>query len=218
MSSTNNRGTISAMVLGGIGIISVSVLVYFFFMRTPTFKAIKLEGEGAPKDDSSSSPPPKKKDVYEPPRSTDSKKASTEAAVVVDDDDDDEEEEEDEDAAAVAALKAKFDDANRMASKLIQGQAYERAVEKLTEALDLAPQVPGAAKHIVTLYNNRSAMYEKIKAYDKAMSDITVVLAMDMLHTKVHIRRARICEAQVRIFPSDIICTVFRKILCSQFI
>lgn len=151
-------------------------------------------------DDSESSPPKKKKDVYEP-KSSGSKSSGSSSAkqtVVVEDEDEEEEsdDEEDEDSTALNALKAQFDDANRLASKLIQGQAYERAVEKLTEALELAPKVPGASKHIITLYNNRSAMYEKLKAYDKAMADITVVLAMDMLHTRVHLRRARIFEAQ----------------------
>jgi hypothetical protein len=52
-------------------------------------------------------------------------------------------------------LKTQYDDANRLASKLIQGNAFLRAAEKLTEALELAKSVPSAAKDVLTLYNNR---------------------------------------------------------------
>ena len=47
------------------------------------------------------------------------------------------EDEEDEEEAKMAELKTKYDDAVRMASKLIQGNANKRAIEKLTEALEL---------------------------------------------------------------------------------
>jgi TATA-binding protein-associated factor Taf7 len=48
-----------------------------------------------------------------------------------------EEDEEEEKKKREAELKSKFDDVTRMANKLIQGNAYPRAIEKLTEALEL---------------------------------------------------------------------------------
>ena len=48
-----------------------------------------------------------------------------------------EEEEEDEEERKMAELKDQYDNAVRMASKLIAGNATKRAIEKLTEALEL---------------------------------------------------------------------------------
>jgi tetratricopeptide (TPR) repeat protein len=118
-----------------------------------------------------------------------------------DDEDEDEEEDVEEENAVVdlelEALKTQYEDANRLASKYINGQMHAKAIEKLSEALEIAPRVPNASRDIVTLYNNRSAMYEKIEAFDKALSDITVLLALDANHLKARVRRARIYEAQV---------------------
>ena len=94
------------------------------------------------------------------------------------------------------ALKAAYDDATRLAVKLLNGKSYVRAAEKYTEAIDLAQQLPSVAKDILTLYNNRSAMYEKLGEYEKSMNDITVVLALDGTHIKARTRRSRIYEAQ----------------------
>ncbi len=58
-----------------------------------------------------------------------------------------------------------------------------------------AGQVPSAAKDILTLYNNRSAMYEKSGQYEASLRDITVVLTMDAMHQKAKLRRARVYEA-----------------------
>jgi len=61
----------------------------------------------------------------------------------VEDDEDDEDEnddvidEEERQKNLNAELRAKYDDATRLANKLIQGNAYTRAIEKLTEALEL---------------------------------------------------------------------------------
>jgi tetratricopeptide (TPR) repeat protein len=123
-----------------------------------------------------------------------------------DDEDEDEEEEEEENAVVdmeLEALKTQYEDANRLASKYISGQMHAKAVEKLSEALELAPKVPNASKDIVTLYNNRSAMYEKMEAFDKALSDITVLLTLDTNHLKARVRRARIYEAQVHLLSFD---------------
>lgn len=126
-----------------------------------------------------------------------------------DESDDEEEEEtddeEEDDSAAekkkadevALANKAKYDDANRMATKLIAGNQHARAAEKLSEAIELAKSIASVNKDIPTLYNNRSAMYEKCGEYEKSLQDITVILAMDPNHMKARIRRARVYEALV---------------------
>jgi tetratricopeptide (TPR) repeat protein len=79
----------------------------------------------------------------------------------------------------------------------LKGQQYQRAADAFTKALDLAPSVPSATSKILALYNNRSAMYEKLGEFDKSLSDISIVLAMDGKHIKAHNRRARVLEAKV---------------------
>ena len=98
--------------------------------------------------------------------------------------------------------KAAYEDSIRLAKKLMNGNSYLRAAEKYGEAIDLADQIPSAAKDVLTLYNNRSAMYEKAGELDKSMNDITVVLALDSLHLKARVRRARILEAQGKGFEA----------------
>jgi Tfp pilus assembly protein PilF len=49
----------------------------------------------------------------------------------------------------------------------------------------------------MALYNNRSAMYFKEGNIDKAMQDITSILAFDPVHMKARNRRAKIYEEQV---------------------
>eukprot|EP01035_Chromulina_nebulosa_P020192 gene20192-26210_t len=119
-----------------------------------------------------------------------------------DDEDDEEEEEEEEnneeekEKKLLDEYKSKYDDATRLAKKYLDGQLYIKAATKFSEAIDLASHIPSASKDILTLYNNRSAMYEKANEFQKALSDITVVLAMDIKHLKARSRRARIYEAQ----------------------
>jgi tetratricopeptide (TPR) repeat protein len=171
------------------------------FWRKPAVPAIKDSKEtpsrpAAPKEESAKKQPEVVKKVESKP--------SQEFVVEDAEDDEDEEEAEEEEAngvedAELEALKTKYEDANRLATKYINGQMHAKAIEKLTEALELAPKIPNASKDIATLYNNRSAMYEKMEAYDKSLSDITVLLAMDTNHLKARVRRARIYEAQVTI-------------------
>lgn len=202
------KGTISALVLGSIGIVSVSFLFYYFFYKQPSASSkrtvLKVEnsGEKPNKSDESRS----SKVVAEDVDSSDDE-ADNGGDVDVDGNDDEDEDGDDDDevetdnkdaeaAKELLELKAKYDDTNRLATKLISGRSWERAIEKLTDALELAPRLPSASKDIMTLYNNRSASYEKVGIYDKALLDITIVLAMDPYHLKARARRARIFEAQ----------------------
>lgn len=108
-----------------------------------------------------------------------------------------------EEAKKLEELKSSYDDVCRVASKLLAGGAFERAAEKYSEALELARQIPTVSKKdVITLYNNRSAMYEKLGEFQKALSDITVVLAVDNKHIKARGRRGRIFEAQGKLKES----------------
>lgn len=180
------------LALLGLGLTAVAAFACYFFFGGPS----KVKAVEAPK--STKSPAPAK---------------SVNNQVEVEDADDDEEEEEEEEAEEkkdesndaaqaaadeAAALKEQYEAALRQSTRLIQGQAHARAMEKLTEAINLAPKIPSASKDILTLYNNRSAMYEKVQDYDACLRDISVVLNMDPNHLKARVRRARVYEAQVR--------------------
>jgi len=119
----------------------------------------------------------------------------------VEDDDEDssedgENDDEEQQKIKDAELRSKYEDATRVANKLIQGNAYGRAIEKLTEALELAKLVPPSGKDVMALYNNRSAMYLKEGNVEKAMQDITSILTFDPKHIKARNRRAKIYEEQ----------------------
>jgi len=188
------------LIFGGLSLVSASFLMYFMFWRKPSVPAIKDKKEEKPVEKTTDKV---EKPVKQQPEVVKKTAAPVPDVIVEDADSDDDEEEEAEVASTVDVeleeLKTKYEDANRLASKLISGQSYEKAVAKLTEAIELAPQIPNAGKDIMTLYNNRSAMYEKLNLYDKSLSDITVILTMDPFHMKARVRRARVFEAQVHI-------------------
>jgi tetratricopeptide (TPR) repeat protein len=186
--------TISTLLLGSLGLLSFSMLMYFtFFRKQPKFIKFDDSAEGG----SGKVAPDGKLASTETATATGS---THETDVTVEDVGEDEEEDDEEESGAVdvelEALKTRYEDSNRLASKFISGQKYDKAIEKLSEAIELAPQVPNAGKDIMTLYNNRSAMYEKSEVLDKALTDITVVLSMDGFHLKARVRRARIYEQQ----------------------
>ena len=60
--------------------------------------------------------------------------------------------EEEDDEAKMVELKTKYDAAVRMASKLIQGHACKRAIEKLTEALELGDNYILNQYHFIVSY------------------------------------------------------------------
>mmetsp|Transcript_105551 Transcript_105551/g.207034 ORF Transcript_105551/g.207034 Transcript_105551/m.207034 type:complete len:702 (+) Transcript_105551:86-2191(+) len=191
------QSTLNIWLLGGMGLLSVSVLCYFMFWRAPNNAPAIKDGKDS-KSPASKSPNTSSKTDAKPSATKKVESKPLPEVVVEDAEDESDDEEEIVDAgdAELEALKTKYEDANRIASKYISGNMYEKAVEKLTEALDLAPQVSSSSKDVPTLYNNRSAMYEKLGMFDKSLSDITIILTMDPNHMKARVRRARIFEAQ----------------------
>lgn len=211
----SGKSSASALILGlGVtAVFSISFLFYSFFWKTKSNQPKILP----PADESSAntltaginttSSPPDVKKVEEEEECTTGVPEAVAAPVpspphvVVEEDDSDEEEEDDaESMAAQLALKTSYDDALRLAKKLLAGEKFFKAAEKFSEAIKLAEELGGSAsKDITTLYNNRSAMYEKCGELDLALTDIGLVLAMEALHLKARIRRARIYEVQNKI-------------------
>lgn len=183
-----------ALILGVVTVVAASVICYYYY--------ISQDSKTGDKKKKKSSETQKVKDV-----------PSVQIDTIEEDDDDAEEviegeEEEEEEITEEEKIAEEltppiqdiqrelYDAANRLASKYISGQSYKKAAEKLTEAVDLAKLIPSASKDILTLYNNRSAMYEKMGEYDKSLNDINFVLEMDTFHIKARVRRARVYEAQ----------------------
>lgn len=81
----------------------------------------------------------------------------------------------------------------------MKANKFAKAAEKYSEAIQILSNNPGLGtnKDMLTLYNNRSAMFEKSETFPQALEDILIVLSLDPLHIKARIRRARIYEAQV---------------------
>jgi tetratricopeptide (TPR) repeat protein len=111
---------------------------------------------------------------------------------------DDNEEGTNEEEEMQTKLKQEFDSYSSMATKLMKGNKFNAAAEKYSEAIKLIAKHSylGGNKDLIALYNNRSAMYEKVSAYQQSLEDIILVLTLDPLHIKARLRRSRIYEAQ----------------------
>jgi tetratricopeptide (TPR) repeat protein len=106
-------------------------------------------------------------------------------------------------------LHRRIEEIDRKGKTLFKDKKYMEAAETFTEALDLieAKKSNGAesgksssslTRQIITLTNNRSAMYEKAALPDLALSDCDIVLNLDPAHSKARTRRLRILESQKR--------------------
>lgn len=135
---------------------------------------------------------------------------SKKPSVEVEDDEDDDEDEEDEGEAKARQQKEeeakqqkdRYDGCMSVADKCVKGNDHARAIQKYTEALEIAPFVPSATRAIPTIYNNRSAMHEKLGQFPQSLGDIDTLLAVDPYHVKARVRRARIFEAQDKLQES----------------
>ena len=108
------------------------------------------------------------------------------------------------------ALHRRIEEIDRAGKALFKEKKFAEAAEAFTEALELIEKREGAGKggpaggsqsltrQVVTLTNNRSAMYEKAALPDLALADCDAVLAADPSHAKARARRLRILEGQGR--------------------
>ena len=110
-------------------------------------------------------------------------------------------------------LHRRIEEIDRAGKALFKEKKFMEAAETFTEALNLIEQRPtkspsdsdsniksssSLTRQIITLTNNRSAMYEKATFPDLALSDCDAVLNLDPAHSKARTRRLRILESQKR--------------------
>ena len=72
------------------------------------------------------------------------------------------------------------------------------AAQAFTAAIQLIPSSETSANLLrqqITLYNNRSAMYEKAAIYELALDDCDVILTHEPSHQKARLRKLRILES-----------------------
>lgn len=207
-SSKGNRTLLFAAVTA-VAVLAVAAGTYFYATSasSESKKSSKIneENQGNKKNVAAGGSSEKGDTVKNSESPTSSKSANITKAVVVEDVESDEEEDEDEDgevdsekaiAEAIKALEAEYQHKLSMAKKRMQGNDFKKAAQHFTEAINLAPSIPSASRDLVTLYNNRSAMYEKGGEIEEALMDITVILSMDPKHIKAIVRRGRIHEGQ----------------------
>ena len=81
---------------------------------------------------------------------------------------------------------------------------YFEAAQTFTEALDVIESEVGIAmdsssplyRQMITLMNNRSAMYEKGNFKELALDDCDKILELDVKHGKARVRKLKILESQ----------------------
>lgn len=113
---------------------------------------------------------------------------------------------DDERENSIANIHREIEALDKRGKKLFKESKHFDAAEIFTEALDLISTSIANSKdlenslgrQILTLTNNRSAMYEKARMPDLALHDCNVILEMDVMHTKARTRKLRILESLSR--------------------
>lgn len=117
---------------------------------------------------------------------------------------------EEDAAAATAELHSKIESIDKRGKALFKAKKYMEAASAFTEALDLIEESEtfgedgssdpksNLARQVITLTNNRSAMYEKASLPDLALSDCDAILNRDPGHAKARARKLRILESENR--------------------
>lgn len=102
------------------------------------------------------------------------------------------------------ALHHQIEELDKKGKGLFKAKNYLAAADAFTSALDLIANNGGSekstslARQVVTLTNNRSAMYEKGGLAELALADCQTILEADASHTKARTRTLRVLEAQER--------------------
>jgi len=103
---------------------------------------------------------------------------------------------------AEKALHMQIEELDKKGKVFFKEKKYLEAADIFTKALDLIANNGGSgqsaslARQVVTLTNNRSAMYEKGGLPDLALADCTSILEQEPHHNKARTRSLRILESQ----------------------
>ena len=96
-----------------------------------------------------------------------------------------------------AELKLLYESALTEALEKMDKNDYNGAADKWTECIELSSQISTyKLRDKITLYNNRSGMYQRTGRDDLSLADIDFVLELSPLHLKSRARRAKIYERQ----------------------
>ena len=201
----------STYIVLGLAAIATAAALYFAFSLSPKKKTDDAKSSSLPdsgSNDRGATITPVKSNVKSSGSSTatattaestaKAPPATTAAAAVSDGKSKEEDEKQ---------LHRRIEEIDRAGKALFKNKQYMEAAEAFTEALDLieSRKSSGAkskesslTRQIITLTNNRSAMYEKASFPDLALSDCDAVLDLDPSHSKARTRRLRILESQKR--------------------
>mmetsp|Transcript_4571 Transcript_4571/g.6592 ORF Transcript_4571/g.6592 Transcript_4571/m.6592 type:complete len:618 (+) Transcript_4571:109-1962(+) len=100
------------------------------------------------------------------------------------------------------ALHMQIEELDKKGKLFFKEKQYLKAADIFTKALDLIENNGGSgqstslARQVVTLTNNRSAMYEKGGVPDLALADCSSILEQEPHHNKARTRSLRILESQ----------------------
>ncbi len=183
-SASSSKWTFAIIAVAATALIAVSAFAY---NSSQTSNKSNLDFDKNIKDNTPIKNTSKTTDV--------AKDAVEDVAEDVDEDDEDEDEDDDEDHRK--KIEDSIQSASSLAAKYFQGGKYKEAINKYSDAIELATNATWyKAKDTIQLYANRSAVYEKAADYNNSLLDVETVLMKEVTNTKARIRKARILEAQ----------------------
>jgi len=100
------------------------------------------------------------------------------------------------------SINLKIEELDKKGKVLFKNKQYLEAARTFTEALEVIDKQGGSrastalSRQVVTLLNNRSAMYEKGGLPDLALEDCASILELDVGHIKARTRKLRVLESQ----------------------
>lgn len=104
------------------------------------------------------------------------------------------------DTSTTEMVHKQVEDIDKRGKTLYKSKQYLPAATCFTEALDLLSTIPlsTSKRQVVTITNNRSAMYEKAGLAELALEDCERILAMEKTHLKARLRKLRVLEGEKR--------------------
>lgn len=89
---------------------------------------------------------------------------------------------------------------DKKGKELYKKKDFLKAATAFSEALDLLSTISPSQAHrqVITITNNRSAMYEKASLNELALEDCDTILEQEKTHLKARLRKLRILESEKR--------------------